>query len=183
MLAGIFISTGLLHSQNKKTEFKYLNQQENSVVFAIVGKTGSETTKKLLELAQSSDQIISFKVFYDHRCKVVFVDNDMISADKIRKKLLELGVDYDIDYVKTLDKATNVELSQKKSEYHANYIPRPIPSNQWVYPSDFPMEEEFNDLVLFKKAKQDWIEDHPEEYRQMTGMEYLDYSLKLNGKN
>ncbi|MFH0893741.1 MAG: hypothetical protein V2A54_04835, partial [Bacteroidota bacterium] len=123
-------------------------------------------------------------IFYNRRCKVEI--NENVGAMAVRKILLKSGVDFDLDYVIVNDKLIESELIEKKELYPIlGYIPQPIFDCQ--YPDNFPKYNNSGDPKKYKEnyiiAKQKWIEDNPDAYKVMTGVEYLDYSFDLNKKN
>ncbi len=172
-------------SQN--TKFKHTTMVDNTkeIVFSIVGINDDNHAKQIIKSFDEFEEIISCQIFYNKRCKLIVLNSvNTNNADKCRKILKSNNVDFDIDYIEPLNKLTHIELSELKERNPGKYVPNPILSNQWVYPVSFPkMVDSGNakaDKAIFSKAKQTWIEQHPEEYKKMTGVEYLDYSLEIN---
>ena len=187
----LLLFIGLTYGQHD-AKFKYVkaNTDENvyEIVFSIVGISGDKQSDEIQQAFYSFEEVKSFKIFYNKRCKIIldmgFNEDNGVYADKYREVLLAHDADIDIDYVIPETKQVMIELSQKKNQYKDDYTPQLIPSNQWIYPKELATiinnEKQKGDKKSLEKAKTQWIEDHPEEYKNMTGVEYLDYSIYLD---
>ncbi|MBI5541401.1 MAG: hypothetical protein HY951_15155 [Bacteroidia bacterium] len=176
-------------SQNSDVEFKFVKtnpeNKTKTAIFTILGVKDAIQSELISTKIKNIPGVVSFKIFYNRRCELTTKNELKINADLIRKTLLQENVDYDVSYVTVNNKLTHATLMEWKDSYPIiGYTPKPVPGNEWVYPSSYPVitsdkrskTEEANLL----KEKQNWIETHPEEYKKMTGLEYLDYSIKLN---
>lgn len=183
----LLLTTGLLlciFLFSQDYSFRYLTEHEQTkeVVFSIVGVRDSEHAIQIISTFESYEQVISCKIFYNRRCKMtVSKEMDSESAEKCRAILQTLGVDFDPDYLLFEQKEPYLEMSQLKKQHPYDFVSNPKPSDEWVYPESFPKFSDTGnpgmDNTDYARAKQAWIEEHPEEYRQMTGIEYLDYSI------
>lgn len=183
------ITYNLGFSQSTDVEFKYVkNNVENktkTAVFTILGVKDAQQSNVISSKINSIEGVISFKIFYNRRCELITKNDSKLNADFFRKILLLENADYDVSYVNINSKLTHATLMEWKDSYPIiGYTPKPIPGDKWIYPASFPKitsdkktkTEEASLLI----EKQNWIETHPEEYKTMTGLEYLDYSIKLN---
>lgn len=175
-------------SQNSKLEFKYETKseisKENTVIFTILGnKIDFAKSEKLASVMLKTEGIVSFKIFYNRRCKLILKDEPKYNAKYIRNILLSEDLDFDIDYVNVTDKFIESDLLDKKLLYPYNYHPTPI--ENYSIPKSFPTLVDTGnpeqDKIILGEAKQKWIEENPDTYKAMTGFEYLDYSQKLKG--
>ncbi|NVO02280.1 MAG: hypothetical protein HXX09_06210 [Bacteroidetes bacterium] len=156
-----------------------------TVIFTIVGKIlNFEKSTKLISLLSATEGVISFKIFYNRRCKVELLDEKKYDAQYLRSILNSEDVDYDIDYVIVNDKIIESDLLDRKELYPYNYNPAPVENYQTPknFPSLINTGDSEKDKILFSQAKQNWIEENPDAYKAMIGIEYLDYSQKLQGK-
>lgn len=176
-------------SQNSDIEYKFVKTNpENKTkiaIFTILGVKDAVQSELISTKIKNIPGVVSFKIFYNRRCELITKNEAKLNADIIRKTLLQENVDYDVYYVTVNNKLTHATLMEWKDSYPIiGYTPKPVPGNQWVYPSDFPVLNSNNksksEEIRFSNEKQLWIETHPEEYKKMTGLEYLDYSVKLN---
>ena len=174
-------------SQSSDVEFKFVKQntenRSNTIIFTILGVKDISQAESISNKFANTEGVISFKIFYNRRCELITKNVAKYNADYFRKILLHENVDYAITYVTANQKITHATLMQWKASYPIiGYSPKPVPGNEWIYPSDFPVLISKNkaDEIKLSKDKQLWIETHPEEYKKMTGIEYLDYSIKLN---
>ncbi len=185
LFVGLLFVTNVSVSQD--TKFKYLkkNDDRQEIVFSIIGIKNDNHAKMIMEEFEKFDQVLSCQIFYNKRCKLI-VTNDVKTdnADKCREMLKRHNVDFDIDYIEPQNKTTFIELQELKENNPYNYTPNPVPASKWEYPADFPKYQDTQDpkqdKQKFAEAKQKWIETHPEEWKKMTGIEYLDYSVKIN---
>ncbi|MFH2144385.1 MAG: hypothetical protein ABIJ97_18325 [Bacteroidota bacterium] len=181
LLLSLFISLISLMAYSQDIKFKFVEEKgdQKVVIFSIVGITDNSHANQIVEFLESYDEIISCKIFYNKRCKLIVQSSvDTEDATICRRLLQKQNVDFDVDYIIAETKALYLELSDKKNIFPDLYKPNPIPSNEWVYPSSFPKYTDSGDAETdsrnYAASKQQWIEDHPDEYKSMTGVEYLD---------
>lgn len=184
-MKGLILLTGIvfcfLYSYSQEIKFKFVEDKGEfkEVIFAVVGITDDTHSNQIIELFEGRDEIVSCKMFYNKRCKMVvhstFTPDE---ASEYRQLLLSQNVDLDINYVIVENKSIYLDLIEKKKNSSDTYVFAPIPSNEWQYPPSFPKYTDTGNSVADSKnyalQKQQWIEDHPEEYKLMTGKEYLD---------
>jgi hypothetical protein len=98
--------------------------------------------------------------------------------------MLMQGADFDIATMWVNNPDIEAELNQMKNRHPRTYAPVPVPSDQWVFPASFPVlintGNPEGDKERLAQAKQDWIESHPDEYKTITGCEYMDESNRYN---
>lgn len=176
-------------SLSQDIQFRYTNiiGDKQEIIFTIIGIQDDIQANKIIGDFEKYDKIISCKIFYNKRCKITINKQDKeVSADKFRQILIQNNADFDIDYLKVLNKKVYSDLANKKTLYIDPYKAQPIPAEKWVYPNNFPKFQDTGNPALDKEnfaiAKQNWIEENPEAYKTMTGVEYLDYSILLNHK-
>jgi hypothetical protein len=193
MKKGILLFHALLFSitlalaQNPNVNFRFVKTNEaantKTAVFTIVGVADAKQAGSLSQKIKALEGVQSFKIFYNRRCQLTLVNDDSYNADYIRSVLLSENTDFDIDYVTPLNKPTFVQLSEKK-EAHPVLDYKANPITEVTFPSDFPKLIDTGnkeaDTKQLAKAKQEWIENNPDKYREITGMEYLDYSNQIN---
>ncbi|MFA4851879.1 MAG: hypothetical protein WC599_05110, partial [Bacteroidales bacterium] len=151
---------------------------DNSVLvtfFQLVGSIDTLNSEILTAEVLKLKGVIAFKVFYNRICKI-WMDST-VTAESVREKLLQQNIDFDIKTIETSDAQVISELSEKKLITPASTLPVAIPSNEWIYPDNFPDYIDTGNPQLdtenFAKAKQEWINNNPEAYKKMTGVEHL----------
>ena len=182
-IAFAFYATFTLFSQTKG-DFKYskVNNGIYETVFTVLGIDNENTATSFIKKLEQEDNVISAKIFYNRRCKVF--SKEKLNLGKVREIAKQYNSDVDLGYCTNYDKLTYSDLYIFKVNNPINdYSPKIIPGKDWVFPNDFPSKSTINDELELRKAKQKWIEDNPYKWREITGVEYLDYSIRLGFKN
>lgn len=168
-------------SQNK---FKYTKRTQNGIyetVFTVLGIYDNSTSSDLINQIIKVEGVTDAKIFYNRRCKIL--SEKELDFDLIRKIVKSYNADFQIEYCDIKDKFTYIEISTFSKNYSiVDFTPNRIPANKWVFPEDFPTKENISDISKLAKAKQNWIEENPYKWRDITGVEYLDFSQKLGYK-
>ncbi len=168
-----------LKSQDKQIFFvdNFKSDNYNAATFGIIGNIGTFDKKQLENYVLKLPGVISFKIFYERRCLIVFDNN--LNILELRNIFLTTNLDFDIITISTNDKNIATELKNKKA-YFPKYsaIKAPVDPVNWLYPESYPKRintgnKELDDLN-FDIAQQKWIRFNPEEYKKMTGLENID---------
>jgi len=157
------------YSQNNNigVEFKYKTETIDNItaIFSIYGINTEEKANKLKKTLLNDENIISFKIFYNKRCKIEYKNN--IDANYIRKIFRTDYIDYDMDYVTILDKFTEEELFLiVKANYDEYKIRHTSQRGDWIIPNDYPTEETVKDKETRLKLQTQWIENNLEKYKK-----------------
>jgi len=175
-----------ISAYSQDIQFKYSNSSSEGqiAVFSIVGIQSDNQTNQIITDISNLKDVLSFRIFYNKRAKLV--TSAAISAKEIRSLLKAHDVDFDYEYFIVKSKSDFIEMSDKKKLFPNTYKISLVKGNEIEYPDSYPK------LILDTKGKPDkkantlaktvWIESHPEEWKSMTGREYLDYSYKPNHK-
>ena len=183
LLATVIIMSITVNSQTKN-HFKFESQSNGmyETVFTILGNTNDNNIQNIIEKLTSYQEVSSCKIFYNKRCKVLSTRKLPIRG--VRKVLTKYGTDIDIDYCVINNKVLFNELNQSKiSNLNESIKAKPKKQSEWVFPTDFPQYEETGNKTVddknYSRRKVQWIENNPEKWKEITGIEYLDYSNKL----
>lgn len=153
------------------------NNSDSSVIvfFNIAGNISGMDADSLMVDMLNLDGVAYCKIFYNRICKMKI--EKFITPESVRNILLLHNVDFDIETVETSDPQIISELSEKKLITPVSPIPIAIPSNEWIYPENFPVLIETGNPQLdeenFANAKQEWIKNNPEAFKKMTGVDHI----------
>ena len=181
LFALAFFAFFSLYSQSGEFKYYKVNDGVYETIFTVLGIDNSNTANELIrEMSQLKD-VIDANIFYNRRCKII--SKRKLNLEEIREITKRFNSDIEIGYCTGYDKSTYIELYDFTiNNPITDYAPVIIPANLWKFPSDFPTKEKYSDEKELKKAKQQWIEDNPYKWRDITGLEYLDFSINLNFK-
>ncbi len=166
-----------------QNRFKYSKIENNKyeTVFTVLGIYDKATANQFINKLIETDNVIDGKIFYNRRCKIT--SKKELYFEQIRQIAQEFNADFQLGYCVIKDKRTYAEIAEFSENYKiSDYTPQIIPASEWVFPADFPKKEKYTNAEDLKKAKQQWIEDNPYKWRDITGLEYLDFSINLNFK-
>ena len=170
-----------LYSQSGEFKYYKINDGVYETIFTVLGINNDNTASELINEISKLNNVIDAKIFYNRRCKIT--SKNKLNLEEIREIAKRFNSDIEIGYCTGYNKSTYVELHDFAiNNPIVGYSPKIIPANEWIFPSDFPSKENINDSEKLKKAKQEWIENHPEEWRDITGLEYLDFSINIDFK-
>ena len=162
-------------TENIGVEFKYKTEtiENTTAIFSIYGINTEQAANNLKNSILNDPNIISFKIFYNKRCKIIY--NNNTDANYIRRILRDNSADYDMDYVIVLDKYTEEELYSVIKENYTEYNLRHTNTRgDWITPEDYPTYNTAEEKLTIEARRTEWIENNPERYKKMTGRDYLD---------
>lgn len=166
-------------AQNK---FRYTRDNHDGLketIFTIYDIVSEQQKNAIIAGIKQINGVKDVKIFYKKRCKVTS-EKDLNLYD-VRAVLNKQNSDLDINYCVITDSQLKSELLKEK-KLHPEERPVPVPASEWKFPEDFPKQSKFKNQKDFAQAKQLWIEQHPEQWKQITGVEYLDFSINLGHK-
>ena len=180
----IFVLFAFYHNTTfSQNSFKYSKVSEGKyeTVFTVLGIFDDNTANSFINKIIQESDVINGNIFYKRRCKIS--SKRELDFDRIREIAKSYNSDIQLGYCIINDKATYIEISEFSKNYKiTDYTANIIPANQWVFPDDFPKKQDYKNISVYKQAKQDWIENNPIKWRDITGLEYLDFSINLDFK-
>lgn len=183
-IISFIILFNFLFANNNETGISFrfekdLNETQKEFVFTILNVTSDNQVTTIINEIEALIEVTECKIFYKRRCKIIALNS--LNPQQIRNIITKFNVDFDFRYFKITDEILLNNLAKFKKKYPiTDYIPKPVPLKDRKFPTDYPkyintdMPEK--DKKNYKDRITEWIENNPELYKQITGVEYLDYS-------
>ena len=174
----VLLITSVSFSQN---HFKYTKVENGNqkTVFTVLGLEDSNQVEELKNAILQLQIVKEVQVFYDRRFKIT--SDSKLDFYAIREIIKFYNADIQYGYCVVEDKRTHSEIKVFESNHPIEgYTPQIISAKTWVFPDDFPSLNNISEKTNLKEAKQNWIENNPNKWRTITGLEYLDFSINLD---
>lgn len=151
-----------------------INNEKGST-FGMVGELTQINFDILQKQILKVKGITKCQFFYNRRCFILYQNN--FDIFELRSILLSQKLDFDHNTVVTNNNELANQFKRKTGYIKTSPKIEAKPPKNWIYPASFPKKPNTGntekDEQLFEKLKQQWVREHPEEYKTMTGVEYI----------